>query len=317
MDLSAAAATTETKGQACSTADCIHPAAFTTRSKPAWCTKCIDNLLREGGLKAAEPFTGPADWRLTVCLDCGVEAHYKFTYTLDKNLVKEKTCRACYWRDWAEASRNLPHNGPQRALRALMPNHTAEQILDMYPDPEVRELLESYWWPLDRIVSALDKHGFEFIATTVEFNDGEDPVVARCPLCRRISASRMGDFSFGCTCSRNIRSSNPAANTGGRVLLAESDSPALAWWDHERNDEAPFRIVTLKAIRKCHWLCPQCGLRFQEKVNDMTALRPSCPPAARSGEPNGKRSTSIGRSHPSLMSLSWPLHGRTMKTRGR
>ncbi|WP_199823290.1 hypothetical protein [Streptomyces sp. NRRL WC-3742] len=45
-----------------------------------------------------EPFAKPTAWRLTRCLTCGCEAHYRFEYTVSKNAEDEATCRACYWR---------------------------------------------------------------------------------------------------------------------------------------------------------------------------------------------------------------------------
>jgi len=284
---------TTTKTQECSTAGCANQAAFTTRTKPAWCTSCIDDLLREGGLEPAGPFVGPRGWRLTKCLACGVQAHYRLEYTVEKNADGEKTCRACYWRDWAAESRNKPWREFDRIILDLLREHTPEQILEVVgaSDTEastdirsatttrVREFLESGWWPLDRITSHLHDHGFDFIANTVEVNDGNDPVVARCQVCGTIRAARMGDFGFGCVCSRNSRSSHPASPRVGRVLLPESESPALDWWDHERNDEAMLATVTVRALRTCHWLCPECGLRFEAKTNDMAA-RPSCPDCA-------------------------------------
>lgn len=101
----------------------------------------------------------------------------------------------------------------------------------------------------------------------------------------------MGDIGFGCTythnvraenptaatSTRNIRSTNPAAAKDAKVFLADSDDPAREWWDHERNDEKTFRIVTLKATRTCKWVCPECNLSFPAKVVDMTAGRHSCP----------------------------------------
>lgn len=79
------------------------------------------------------------------------------------------------------------------------------------------------------------------------------------------------------TPSRNIRSSNPISPRVAKILLAESEDRALEWWDHERNDEKTFRTVTLRATRTCHWICPECGLSFEERVLEMTGGRPSCP----------------------------------------
>lgn len=281
---------TMTTSQECSTAGCAGPAAFTTRTKPAWCISCIDGFLREGGLEPAGPFAGPRGWRLTTCLTCGVQAHYRLDYTMGKNADGEKTCRACYWGDWAAESRNKPWREFDRVILNLLREHTPEQLLEAVSTPDtetgaevstataarLREFLDTGWWPLDRITSHLHEHGFDFIANTVEVNDGNDPVVARCQVCKTIRAARMGDFGFGCVCSRNSRSSHPASPRVGRVLLADSASPALGWWDHERNDQATLATVTVRARRTCHWLCPECALRFEAKANDMAA-RPSCP----------------------------------------
>ena len=84
----------------CSTPGCDNPAAYRTRSKPAYCLDCIDRIMDESGLVRLEPFTGPRYWMLTRCKVCGVEAHYRFEYTLHKHEIGEPVCRACYWRQW-------------------------------------------------------------------------------------------------------------------------------------------------------------------------------------------------------------------------
>ena len=249
--------------QPCSTSGCPNAAAFKTRSKPAWCTDCIDKILYEGGLKADEPFKGPGEWLLSTCLNCGVQAHYKLNYTVEKNALQEKTCRACYWREWAKKHRQMSGQ--------LVPARTYSR---------------------EEIIEHLDNNGFDLVATTVDVNDGDDPVVARCRSCLKLSAQRMGDIGWGCSCTRNvraatptseaakarnIRSTNPVSVKTAKVLLADSDDPALQWWDHERNDEKTFRTVTLRATRSCHWICPKCRLSFSAKVLDMTAGRHSCP----------------------------------------
>lgn len=252
-------------GQLCSTDGCVNSAAYKTRSQPAWCTGCIDVILGEGGIAALEPFEGPKAWRLTRCLDCGVQAHYRLVYTLDKNAVSEKTCRACYWQDWAKQARAMSGLAGRGRI-----------------------------YSADEITAHLDENGYDFIATTVEVNDGNDPIIASCRSCKKISAERMGDIGWGCACSRNvrsasptlaavavparnIRSANPASSKTAKVLLAESDDPAKEWWDHDRNDEKTFRTATLRATRTCHWVCPECQDSFSAKVLDMTAGRHACP----------------------------------------
>ncbi|WP_426303155.1 zinc-ribbon domain-containing protein [Arthrobacter sp. R-11] len=150
-------------------------------------------------------------------------------------------------------------------------------------------------YSIEEIIAHSERNGYDFVATTVEVNDGYDPVIVRCRSCRRISAERMSDIGWGCSCSRNvrsvtpsaatakavparnIRSANPASPLTSKVLFADSDDAALDWWDHERNDEKTFRTVTLRATRTCHWVCPECHLSFTEKVVNMTAGRASCP----------------------------------------
>jgi ribosomal protein S27AE len=105
----------------------------------------------------------------------------------------------------------------------------------------------------------------------------------------------MGDIGWGCSCSRNvradtptsakalvvparnIRSVNPASTIPSRQLLADSDDPAREWWDHDRNDEANYQTVTLRASRTAQWICPECGHSFLAKVLEMTSGRHSCP----------------------------------------
>ncbi|NSX37139.1 zinc-ribbon domain-containing protein [Pseudarthrobacter oxydans] len=273
--------------QACSTLGCSDQAAYRTTSKPSWCLDCIGQILEQGGLKALEPFPGRDNWWLTECMECHVTAHYKFTYITDKNAENEKTCRACHWRTWAEHCRaGNPLDAIGVMLQTILRAQKPDLVLGLLPEPEGQQYLDAHWWPEERLRAHLDRHGFDFISDTVEVNDGMDPLVGRCRECGRITAQRLGDYSWGCSCKQNKRSVTPGAKASGRQLLVDSGSDALSWWDYERNDEASLQTVTLKARRVCHWKCPTCGHRFPEKVNDMTALRPSCPvcKAARSAE---------------------------------
>ena len=93
--------------QTCSAADCDRPAKFKTRTKSTWCDEHLTAILAVGGLRPLGPFTAPKDFRLCECAVCGVKAHYRLEYTLDKNRLGEPTCRACYWRAWAGESRRM------------------------------------------------------------------------------------------------------------------------------------------------------------------------------------------------------------------
>lgn len=239
-------------GKPCSTPGCKKQPAFRTRSKPAWCLDCIDQLLLDGGLKADEPFEGYTAWRLTSCINCGVQAHYKLEYIISLLASGEKTCRACHWKAWA--SRN---------------DHGAGKT-----------------YSRDEAAAYAAQNGYELIHLITATTGTNDPVVVRCLKCGRQSPTRICDLAWKCTCSRNVRSTKPttvapaAAGKKNKALFFESDDPAVSWWDHERNEEKDFRSVTPRAARVCHWKCPQRSHRFTQKVLYMTGGRPRCPECA-------------------------------------
>lgn len=232
-------------GKTCSTPGCEKPPAFRTRTKRAWCLGCIDQILLNAGLTACEPFQGYNEWRLTSCIDCGVQAHYRLNYIVEG--PAGKTCRACHWKAWADQ-----HGHGQICTR-------------------------------DKVAARAAANGYELTSLLVSPTGTNDPVAVLCLKCGRRSADRVCDLSWKCSCSRNTRSATPSAAApaaSGRKpkdLLFESDDPAADWWDHELNDEKAFRTVTLRATRSCHWKCPDCSHRFEEKVLYMTGGRPRCP----------------------------------------
>ena len=177
------------------------------------------------------------------------------------------------------ARQNRPDLEFEHAVLDLLRQFSPDEILAANPYPRVQEFLAEKWWSPAKIAAHVDANGFDLVATLVEVNDGNDPVITRCRSCRRIAAERMGDIGFGCDCVRNTRSSNPAAPRRTRGLLLDSDSPALVWWDHEANSEADLRTVTVRATRLCHWVCPECQNRFEAPVYRM-AEEPSCPDCA-------------------------------------
>lgn len=237
------------KVQECSTNGCTRQAAFTTKTRPAWCIECIDKILRIGGLEAAEPFPGTDAYWLTRCLTCGVEAHYTLQYTVDKNKMGEKACRACYWMSRAAEARVSGRPGPSR----------------QYSRGEV--------------VQRLDAAGWELLDTLVDIAEDDHPVLGKCRYCGKIQAARLCDFGWGCTCSRNTRSKHPTDKPTQKVLLAASNSEALAWWDHNANDQSLLATATVRSRRSARWRCPTCGLRFERKIYEM-ADRPVCPACA-------------------------------------
>jgi len=242
--------------QVCSTAGCGNLAAFTTRSRPAWCTGCLDPILLKAGLTAAEPFNGFKSWWLTTCVTCGVQAHYRLEYVLGNNAKDEKTCRACHWKAWsAEGRAYMASHVPDREL--------AEEASEQFGLPR--------GWSREQIKAAVEDDGYELIGLTSELtgDSGHSTMVVRCVKCARLSVERLGGVGWGCNCSRNQNRSSYGGRSARPELLKDSESDLLQWWDHERNTVSDFDTVTLRATRVCHWTCPTCANRFTEKVSTM------------------------------------------------
>ena len=159
--------------QVCSVEGCGNVAAFKTRSKPTYCNEHIAAILRSGGLEALESFTRPDDWLLTRCLSCGNVAHYRFVYVLDKNEFAEATCRACFWRAWA--------------------THQRERL-----DPYGASLEESISY--EKAHAIAEESGYIYLGPLTSPSLPGDPHRTECRRCGKISAERLGDIAFGCTC---------------------------------------------------------------------------------------------------------------------
>ncbi|GAB2472264.1 zinc-ribbon domain-containing protein [Xylanimonas ulmi] len=212
----------------CSWDGCDSFAAYGTRTKPAWCDEHITEILRRGGLEPLEPFASSTGFRLTRCLACGCEAHYRFVYTLDKNRDQEPTCRACHWAKWTAT-----------ALR-----FGAELVgADIVDDEHARLVAES--------------HGYDYL--------GAAPIPpayrVRCRYCGRITADRLGDIGWGCSCQVNPRR---PASVQGQPEQAFDPVPRLnpelvEQWHPTLND--PLRVTTISpnSKRRVHWRDPVCG----------------------------------------------------------
>lgn len=172
--------------QACSEVGCVRPAAFRTRMNPAWCDEHITAILRRGGLEPLKPFEGQKKWRLTRCLVCGCEAHYRFEYTLAQNGIGVATCRACFWRSWAAQQRGV-----------------LEGCADLTP-------------PSIAVAKAhTERHGFEYLGPLTNPSLRDDPHRTKCNYCGRIAAQRLGDIGWGCQCQTNPRRSAQTSNVSG------------------------------------------------------------------------------------------------------
>lgn len=157
--------------QPCSVEGCGSRAAYATRSKPTYCDGHIEAILRVGGLEALESFTHPQDYLLTRCLRCENVAHYRFEYVLDKNEWHEATCRACYWRGWAQSEREM--QGPYAVVQPV---------------------------PYEEAQAFAEENGFIYLGPLTNPSMPSDPHRTECRRCGKISAERLGDIAFGCTC---------------------------------------------------------------------------------------------------------------------
>ena len=173
--------------QICSVANCSHPAAFKTRTKATYCEVHIGSILTQGGLEALETFTRPDDWLLTRCLRCGNVAHYRLVYVIDKNEWNEATCRACYWREWAQSTRAL--QGPYANVEPV-------------PQEKAQEVAE--------------EHGYIYLGPLTNPSLPDDPHRTKCRRCGKISAQRLGDIQFGCTCQPRKQSGSQPTPARGK-----------------------------------------------------------------------------------------------------
>ncbi|TFD20872.1 DUF559 domain-containing protein [Cryobacterium sp. TMT4-10] len=236
--------------QTCSAVDCDRPAKFKTRTKSTWCDEHLTAILAAGGLRPLGPFTAPKDFRLCECTVCGVKAHYRLEYTLEKNRLGEPTCRACYWRAWAGESR--------RMLRINLPKPEAVSIEDARQSSEA--------------------HNYTYLGALTAPSLPSDPHYVQCNQCGRLSAERLSDIAWGCSCRVNPRRSRQTTRSADPQadLVKGSNYAVEHWWDHDANPEAEWNTVTVRSTRQASFVCPGCQHRFKSRVRDMVA-GPECP----------------------------------------
>lgn len=230
----------------CSVEACNHVGAFSTRTRPTWCLDHLHQLYVQGGLTLLDDFTKPSHYLLTRCNECRFEGHYRLEYVLDRVRAREPVCRACFWRSWAESARTMSGMSGEPVDVSLVRRNAEE-------------------------------HGYTYLGPLSEPSLEEDPHATRCNVCGRIEAQRNGDIGWGCPCQRNPKlSSAGTKKSRGANLLKNSDSKAVEWWDHERNDQSLWETATIKARRKAWWICPE-GHSFLARILDVTNDHSACP----------------------------------------
>lgn len=156
----------------------------------------LDELLNEAGLRLDQAYNArcsyrKTEWLHTACLACGTKADYRLAYILDKNSIGEKTCRACYWREWYRSDEDIRYTSGVNLVEAkqrLVAEGLMEPPADM-SEGEARSLAE--------------RNGYELVDLLQGARPGEQLLVVRCVACGRQSVLRVGDVGFGCTCARS------------------------------------------------------------------------------------------------------------------
>lgn len=173
--------------QTCSTPGCGGAAAFATRTKPTWCTRCIDGLFRAGGLEPIEPFVSPKAYRRTKCLTCRSQMPYRFLYVQEMGACRQAVCRVCHWREWGEAHGRPHKSDVANAVRSILASpdmRTDEKRALLSSDGALRSAIQTWWWPTERIRAVVGLLHHDLLADTGNgANDGMDPVILKCRNC--------------------------------------------------------------------------------------------------------------------------------------
>lgn len=232
--------------QTCSVDGCEKPALFRTRTKPTFCDVHLAGVYELGGLVLLDPFTRPKDALLTRCLECGFEAHYRFEYVQQTVNRDEKTCRACYWRQWAAESR-------KQLVRDFAPISANE----------AKEIAEEC--------------GYQYLGPLTSPSLLDDPHGVKCPHCDLISAKRIGDIKFGCQCRRSNKTATAGTSKApGATLVKNLDEEIVSWWDHEKNSEELWHTAKKGSRKTAWWICLE-GHSFQGQIDQVVKGWARCP----------------------------------------
>ena len=166
----------------------------------------LDELLASRDLELAQPHNPrcsyrKGDWLLTRCKRCGVVAHYRLSYIIEKGEVGEPVCRACYWPGWYDDCHDLQAKIIQKHLDE---GYELDFLLDSgFASP--RHSLD--WAAADKLAS---EHGYKLVGLIHGTREGDDLMVVRCNACGRQAVERPGDVVFGCTCKgKGLGDRNP------------------------------------------------------------------------------------------------------------
>lgn len=133
----------------------------------------LEGILAQGNLALAETYDSEKSypknaWVLTRCQKCGVVAHYRLQYVMDKAGSPEPVCRACFWTVWALRNR-------------------APWIESVCHD---RKSAEAY----------ANKYDFDLVDLILPAADHDAVLLVKCQVCGRQSVLCEKDIHFGCSC---------------------------------------------------------------------------------------------------------------------
>ncbi len=159
----------------------------------------LDKIMENAGLMLAEPHNPKGscrkgDWLLTRCRRCGVVAHYRLTYILEKTQIGEPVCRACFWPGWYEWGHKLDAQVIQKHLDE---GYDLDFLIDSGFVPRHHSL------KMPQAQKLASEHGYRLIGMIRGPREGDDLMVVRCNACGRQSVERPCDVEFGCTCKGN------------------------------------------------------------------------------------------------------------------
>lgn len=158
----------------------------------------LDQILAQAGLRMNEPYNPKCSYRkdkyiFTKCMTCGVEAHYRLKYILDKNEQGEKVCRACYWLAWYGES----HEMYDQAVQSMIAQGTTREELRKQG---VLDTPKGLQW--DNAAALAKQHGYELVDLLTGEREDDEVMIVRCTSCGRQTAERPADVKFGCTCRK-------------------------------------------------------------------------------------------------------------------
>lgn len=182
----------------------------------------LDAILAKGGLRINQPYNSRGSYRkdeyiFTTCTECGVEAHYRLKYILDKNAQGERVCRACHWLSWYGVAHELYDGSVQTMIER---GATRRELIEQGVISQEKGL---GWKKASELA---EKHGFELVDLITGARESDEAMIVRCRSCGKQTAERPGDVAFGCGCVKR----------GGVQYGKEAEKPSTSL---DKRDVAP------------------------------------------------------------------------------